>query len=156
MNHDAQKASGKNIKMIEVTHKFCEKIIRDLVVKMIIMDELPFITVQKLRSRNLIDYLEFRFKMPSRYTLMGDYMALYLRKKIKLKKRFSMNGYRVCLIIDTWMLIKNFNYIYVTGHFIDCSWTLYKRILLFQRVQDQRGFPTLFRSRRIVFSLLGD
>lgn len=114
MNHDAQKASGKNIEMIGVTHKFCEKIIRDLVVKMIIMDEL-------LRSRNLIDYLELRFKMPSRYTLMGDFMALYLRKKIKLKKRFSMNGYRVCLIIDTWMLIKKFNYIYVTGHFIDCS-----------------------------------
>ena len=121
LNYDASRASSGDVGVMWVTRKFDEKAIRELIARMVIIDELPFLTVQKVGFRTLMHYLEPRFKMPSRYTLMRDCMSLYLREKIKLKEGFRVNKYRVCLTTDTWTSIQNYNYMCVTGHFIDCN-----------------------------------
>ena len=139
INHDTSKATESDVGVMGVTRKFDEKCIRNLIAMMIIVDELPFTTVQKKGFKNLINYLEPRFKIPSRYTIMRDCMQLYLDEKAKLRNGFKVNGYRVCFTTDTWTSIQNFNYMCVTGHFIDAGWTLHKRVLSFRKVEDHKG-----------------
>ncbi|MCI07527.1 HAT family dimerization domain containing protein, partial [Trifolium medium] len=45
----------------------------------------------------------------------------------------------VSLTTDTWTSIQNMNYMCVTGHFIDESWELQKKILGFGLIANHRG-----------------
>ena len=45
----------------------------------------------------------------------------------------------VCLTTDTWTSIQNFNYMSLTVHFIDCHWTLQKKIIKFCKITDHKG-----------------
>jgi len=101
--------------------KYSEKIIRETLCEMIIVDEMPFSTVDKMGFKKLFKVLEPRFRLPSRYTLMRDCIKLYMRTKETMKTKFLKTSQRVCLTIDTWTSIQNMNYMCITGHFIDPS-----------------------------------
>ena len=53
--------------------------------------------------------------------------------------RNALRGRRLCLITNPWTSIQNFNYIYLTCHFIDDDWKLHKRILNFCIVDNHKG-----------------
>ena len=56
-------------------------------------------------------------------------------KKI-LKK--NLKNQRLCLTIDTWSSIQNYNYMCLTIHWIDQDWKLHKRILNFCQVPNHK------------------
>jgi hypothetical protein len=116
----AEQGSNGNNLMIA---KYSEKVIREALCEMIIIDEMPFITVEEKGFQKFFRVLEPRFKVHSCYTMMKDCLKLYMRDKNTLKNIFFMTSQRVCLTIDTWTSIQNMNYMYVTGHFIDPNWT---------------------------------
>ncbi|KAB1221208.1 putative AC transposase [Morella rubra] len=143
LTHDVEKSTGSDVGTMGVTHKFCEKTIKDLIARMIIIDEMPFIVVQKHGFRALIHYLEPRFKMPSRITIMRLCMKLYLKEKEKLKHLIQSNGYRVSFTTDTWTSIQNFNYMCVTGHFIDVIGPCKREFCLLEGCKIIRGLVLL-------------
>jgi hypothetical protein len=119
--------------------KYSEKIIKETLCEMIIVDEMPFSTMDKMGFKKLFKVLEPRLRLPSRYTLMRDCIKLYMRTKETMKTKFLKTGQRVCLITDTWTSIQNMNYMCITGHFIDPSWKYQKEYWHFTKGRITRG-----------------
>jgi hypothetical protein len=130
-----QDGTGNNLMIA----KFSKKVIREKLCEMIIVDEMPFMTMEGKGFLNFVKALEPRFKVHSCYTMMKDSLKLYIKDKNTLKNTFLTTGQRVCLTTDTRTSAQNMSYICVTGHFIDPNWTYHKRILTFHRVSDHKG-----------------
>ncbi|XP_059429180.1 zinc finger BED domain-containing protein RICESLEEPER 3-like [Corylus avellana] len=128
-------ASGNNL----IIAKYYEKIIRETLCEMIIVDEFPFSVVEKKGVRKMFRVLEPRFTLPSCYTMMKDCVKLFMTKRDLIKKKLLMAGQRICLTTDTWTSIQNMNYMVIIGHFIDHSWKYHKRILAFCQVSDHKA-----------------
>jgi hypothetical protein len=90
---------------------------RQALVKMVIMDELPFNFVEGKGFRLFSRTMQPRFDIPSRFTIMRDCLKLYVEEKERL--RTALRGQRLCLTIDTWTSIQNINYMSLTAHWID-------------------------------------
>ncbi|KAK9935412.1 hypothetical protein M0R45_022515 [Rubus argutus] len=107
--------------------------------RMIIRDELPFSHVE---GQGFIDFMRVaqpKFNPPSRRTIARDVLILYKSEKGRIKDFLARNEQRVSLTTDTWTSIQNINYMVLTAHFIDDSWTLHKRILNFVVIPDHKG-----------------
>jgi hypothetical protein len=100
---------------------YFEKVIREALCEMIIVDEMSFMTVEGKGFQKLLRVLETRFKVLSRFTVIEDCVKLYMRDKNILKNMFFTTGQRVCLTTDTWTSIQNMNYMCIIGHFIDTN-----------------------------------
>jgi hypothetical protein len=118
--------------------KYSEKLIRDTLYEMIIVDEMPFSTAERMGFRKLFSVLEPRLKLHSRYTMMKDCVKMFMNLKNTMKNEFLISGQRVCLTTDTWTSIQNMTYMCITGHFIDQSWKYHKKILSFHQVSDHK------------------
>jgi hypothetical protein len=127
--------SSKNLMIA----KYSEKLIRDTLSEMIIVDEMPFFDCGEMGFKKLFRVIEPRFKLPSRYTMIMDCVKLYLMNKNVMKTEFLMTGQRVCLTTDTCTSIQNMNYMYITRHFIDHTWKYHKRILPFRQMSNHNG-----------------
>ncbi|XP_042961513.1 zinc finger BED domain-containing protein RICESLEEPER 2-like [Carya illinoinensis] len=101
------------------------------------MGELPFQIVDVEGFQVFCHYMEPRFQLPSRHTVANDVKKHYRSEKEKL--RGFLAGQFVCLTTDCWTSIQNFNYIYLTCHFVDDNWTLHKKILKFCQIIDHKG-----------------
>lgn len=55
---------------------------------MIITDEMPFTTVEKRGFRKFLNFVEPRFPIPSRYTVMRDCMKRHAKDKEEMRKMF--------------------------------------------------------------------
>jgi hypothetical protein len=110
---------------------------RKALVKMVIIDELPFNFVEGKGFRLFFRTLQPRFDIPSRFTVMRDCLKLYVEGKEKLKR--ALKGQRLCLTKNTWTSIQNINYMSLTAHWIDNEWNLHKRILNFCQVSNHMG-----------------
>ncbi|XP_042945622.1 zinc finger BED domain-containing protein RICESLEEPER 2-like [Carya illinoinensis] len=134
----ATDAGGSHVKKL-IIPQYSEKMLRELLAEMIITDEMPFTTVDKKGFNKFVCYLEPRFPMPSRYTVMYDCLKRHLKEKTKMKEMFSRTGQRVSFTTDTWTSIQNVGYMCITAHFIDSEWTLHKRIIGFKEIIDHKG-----------------
>jgi hypothetical protein len=67
--------------------KYCEKTIRETLCEMIIVEEFPFSFVEKNGVKKMFRVLKPRFMLPSRYTVMKDYVKLFMTKKDMMKKK---------------------------------------------------------------------
>ncbi|KAF7832042.1 zinc finger BED domain-containing protein RICESLEEPER 2-like [Senna tora] len=123
------------LKVLEFNQEEC----RIALAKMIIMDELPFRFVENPGFRGLVYLLQPEFQIPSRMTVYRDCMQLFLFEKGKLKSILSNNSQMVSITTDTWTTIQNLNYMCVTGHYIDDSWVLNKKVFGFFLIADHRG-----------------
>ncbi|KAD5803004.1 hypothetical protein E3N88_14364 [Mikania micrantha] len=119
--------------------KFCDKATRKAIARMVILDELPFTTVEQEGFRNLMQTICPNFKIPSRFTVSRDVGEIYLEEKAKLKSFFASNKARVCLTTDTWTSVQCVNYMCVTAHFIDDNWVLHKRVINFKKIYSNKG-----------------
>jgi hypothetical protein len=119
--------------------KYSEKIIRETLCEIIIMDEMPFSTVNRMGFKKLFKVLEPRFRLPSRYTLMRDCVKLYMRTKETMKTKFLKTSQRVCLTTDTWTSIQNMNYMCITRHSLILVRNIKKQYWHFAKCRITRG-----------------
>ncbi|KAM1011784.1 hypothetical protein ACFX2C_047087 [Malus domestica] len=106
-------------------------------VKMVVIDEMPFSTVDKMGFRLFCAVGIPLFNVPSRRTLVRTFLNMYEEWKTSLKKNLS--GHRICLTTDTWTSTQNINYMVLTAHFIDDEWNMHKRIINFCVIPNHYG-----------------
>jgi hypothetical protein len=110
---------------------------RQSLVKMVIIDELPFNFMESKGFRLFSKTLQPKFDIPSRFTIMRDCLKLYVKEKERLKR--ALEGQRLYLTTNTWTSIQNINYMSLTTHWIDNEWNLHKIILNFYQVSNHIG-----------------
>ena len=123
-----------------VSTTFSVETSRKALAEMIIIDELPFRCVEGYGFKKYVTTLQPKLHLkdiPSCQTMARDVIVIYNSEREKLRK--SLKGCRVCLTTDTWTSIQNLNYMCLTGHFIDDTWKLHKRVLNFCQVEDHKG-----------------
>ena len=98
--------------------KFSIERLRMALVRMIIVDELPFRFVKHGEFIDFMAEVESRFEVPFWVTVARDCLRLYIREKESLR---------------------NLNYLCLTAHYIDVDWVYHKKILNFCLVPDHKG-----------------
>uniref|UniRef100_A0A803M8I5 Uncharacterized protein n=1 Tax=Chenopodium quinoa TaxID=63459 RepID=A0A803M8I5_CHEQI len=106
------------------------KEIREALIYMIIVDELPFKHVEKPGFKHLKQVACPQFTIPSRVTIARDCVKLYYTEKERLREMFKACQ-RISVTTDTWTSIKRINYMCLSAHFIDSEWKLHKKIINF-------------------------
>lgn len=105
--------------------------------RMIIIDELPFQHVEGKGFQTYSKCLEPRYDIPSHHIVAKYVFKMHgMEKKLVIKE---LVGQRVCLTIDTYTSIQNFNYMCLTLHYIDCDWKLSKIIINFCQIINHKG-----------------
>nr|KAJ0216304.1 hypothetical protein LSAT_V11C300142670 [Lactuca sativa] len=122
-----------------VPWKFDQAKCRYLCARMIIIDELPFKTVEHEGFRDLLNMLQPQFQIPSRTAITNDCLEIYKSEVEKLKKYFAKNRQRISLTTNLWTSRQNLSYMCLTAHFIDKDWTIHKRIINFCLVSGHFG-----------------
>lgn len=107
--------------------------------RMIVRDELPFSHVEGEGFIKFMKIASPKFDPPSRRTISKDIWDIYQMEKEKIREFLARNNMRVSLTTDTWTSVQNINYLVLTAHFIDDTWTLHKRILNFAVIPDHKG-----------------
>jgi len=93
-----------SLKAISYNYDEC----RQALAKMVIIDELPFNFVEGRGFKLFTRTMQPRFDIPSHFTIMRDYLKLYVEENDRL--RTALRGQRLCLTTDTWLSIQNINY----------------------------------------------
>ncbi len=119
--------------------KFEQQEGRKALVRMIIIDELPFKFVEGIGFRQYMKVCQPAHIIPSRTTVTKDCLQLYLHEKAKHRVQMKHTAHRVCLTTDTWTSMQQVNYMCVTAYFIDNDWKLQKRVINFCPVSSHRG-----------------
>ncbi|KAL2902339.1 Zinc finger BED domain-containing protein RICESLEEPER 3 [Bienertia sinuspersici] len=107
--------------------EFDQELARRALAKMVIVDDLPFMFVEREGFRSFCKSLNQRFVVPSRTTITRDCYNLFIEERKKLKNYFKQLSSRVCLTTDTWTSGQNLSYMCLTAHFIDDDWKLHKK-----------------------------
>jgi hypothetical protein len=86
MARESQSVGGSDSDSNLIVAKHSEKLIRETLCKMIIIDEFLFLVVENMGVKKMFRVLEPRFKLSSHYTVMKDYVKLFMSKKDIIKK----------------------------------------------------------------------
>lgn len=124
--------------------KFDQEVSRKELLRMIVLQELPFSIVEHVGFRRFVASLNPYFKVISRTTLRNDCMAAYEDHKLALFDVLKSSNSRVSLTADMWTSIQNLGYLCVTCHYIDNEWKLQKRIIKFALVPTPHDGITMF------------
>ncbi|CAN1851736.1 Zinc finger BED domain-containing protein DAYSLEEPER [Linum perenne] len=117
-----------------------QDLVRQAVVAMIMLDELPFRFVEHVGFKRLMEAACSIFDMSSRKTVRADCLKMFLQKKTNLKEYFlSRCAGKVCITTNCLTSIMNINYMCITAQFIDFDWKLNKKILNFCEIKSHRG-----------------
>jgi hypothetical protein len=92
---ESEDRSVGTLKVIGYNYDEC----RQALVKMVIIDELPFNFVEGKGFRLFSRTVQPRFDIPSRFTVMRDCLKLDVEEKERLKR--ALKGQRLCLTTDT-------------------------------------------------------
>ncbi|VVA31266.1 PREDICTED: zinc finger, partial [Prunus dulcis] len=92
-----------------VARGFVQTDILEACAEMIIIDELPFSFVEKKGFRKFCSVAFHLFNVPSRRTIVRQFLKMYDEHKLKLKK--DLRETRVCLTTNTWTSVQNFRYV---------------------------------------------
>ncbi|XP_073154092.1 zinc finger BED domain-containing protein RICESLEEPER 2-like [Henckelia pumila] len=121
------------------TWKFDHNKLREALTYWLIVDELPFKTVENKGFRHFMSIACPMFTIPSRRTTTKDAYNMYMNEKVQLMSFMQQHCQRICITTDTWTSIQRVNYMCLTAHFIDDEWTLQKRILNFCLISGNKG-----------------
>ncbi|KAG6397244.1 hypothetical protein SASPL_143410 [Salvia splendens] len=122
------------------TWKFDQKTIRLGLCKMILLDELPFLFVEREGFQYFMRLVCPQFQIPSRQTIRSDCVQLFLEEKQSLVKFFQRRGMgRVSITTDCWTSLNNNSFICVTAHYIGKDWILHKKIINFSKIDSHKG-----------------
>lgn len=103
---------------------------------MIVFYEFPFSVVENPGFKHFCSVIAPRYILPSQRTITRDTLDLFVEEKTKLKSLLVGNKQRVSLTIDIWIFIITASYMVFTTHFIDTDWSLHRRIISFNIVND--------------------
>ncbi|CAN1136626.1 Putative AC transposase [Linum perenne] len=107
---------------------------------MIILDELPFIFVEKVGFVRFMRRCCPMFDIPGRKTIRTDCVKIFLERKDSLKSFFNSKGSgTISITTDCWTSLRNHNFICVTAHFIGRNWQLHKKIINFKKITSHKG-----------------
>lgn len=118
-----EREDGNSASVINI--KFDQELLKKELCKMIVVDELPFMFVEREGFHHFIQLCEPRFKIPSRHTIARGSMQLYLDERNKLASVLQKHSQRICFTTDTWTSLQNISYMCLTVHFIDDDWKLH-------------------------------
>lgn len=104
---------------------------------MILIDELPFRSVEHEGFRKFMQEAQPYFKIPSPVTRARYFMFVFNNEKMKLKSLLSINKHKVSIATNTWTSIQNVNC--VIAHYIDIAFRLQKKILDFSLIANHKG-----------------
>ncbi|KAK5819605.1 hypothetical protein PVK06_024621 [Gossypium arboreum] len=121
------------------TWVFDKDAIRKALVRMIIVDELPFKIVEGKGFKYFLSIACPRFSLPSRWTIRRDCFDLFNSMKSVMKNCFEKDISRVCLTTDTWTSLQRISYMVLTAYWVDDEWRLQKRIINFFPISTHRG-----------------
>ncbi|KAK4349183.1 hypothetical protein RND71_031938 [Anisodus tanguticus] len=118
---------------------FDQEFTRKALARMIIVDELPFMFVEREGFRYFCKAINPAFVMPSRATVTRDCYKLFIEERKKLQDCFRGLSSRICLTTDTWTSGQNLSYMCLITHFIDENWKLHKKIINFCPIASHSG-----------------
>ncbi|KAL4320255.1 hypothetical protein GQ457_18G011620 [Hibiscus cannabinus] len=105
------------------TWKFDEDAIKNVLIHMIIVDELPFRIVDGEGFKLFLSIACPRFHLSSRFTIRRDCLDLFNSMKRVMKNSFGKDAKsRNCLTTDTWTSLQRVSYMVLTAHWIDDEW----------------------------------
>lgn len=120
--------------------KYDPQLFRRSVNEMVVLNELAFSFVESEGWKRFCFNVLPMYSTFSRRTCTKDIVGMYLDEKAALKKLFGVEKQRVSLTTDIWVSqTTSCNYMVVTGHWIDASWEMQKRILQFKVITDHKG-----------------
>ncbi|KAH1064865.1 hypothetical protein J1N35_029852 [Gossypium stocksii] len=123
------KSSQENVDLS--TWVFNQDDIKNALINMIIVDDLPFKFVEWEGFKFFIFIACPRFHLLSRWTIRKCCLDLFNSMKNTLKQSLQKETSRICLTIDTWTSLQRISYMVLTAHRIDDEWKLQKRIINF-------------------------
>ncbi|GJW70991.1 zinc finger BED domain-containing protein RICESLEEPER 2 [Tanacetum coccineum] len=122
------------------TWKYDEKVIKESLIKLIVLAELPFKFVEHPAFIKFSSDMQPRFNMPSCFKIVRDISKFYLEERKSLFNFLSKDSTTVHLTTDTWTSsCKRMNFMVLTAHFIDDDWVMHKRIINFRPIHSHRG-----------------
>ncbi|KAL0309379.1 UNVERIFIED_CONTAM: hypothetical protein Sradi_5880200 [Sesamum radiatum] len=89
-----------------VNWRFDQERIREALTYMLVVDELPFKTVENPKFRHFMSVACLMFSIPSRRTITKDIFHMYVNERAKLKSFIKNHAQRVCITTDTWTSIQ--------------------------------------------------
>ena len=98
---------SNNLLAIAYNKEACRKTLA----KMVVLDEMPFMTVEGEGFRQFCQVLQPKFPPPSRMTVARDILELFLEERAKLKIELKKNCQRLCLTTDGWTSLQNICYV---------------------------------------------
>ncbi|KAJ0442740.1 putative HAT dimerization domain, ribonuclease H-like superfamily, hAT-like transposase, RNase-H [Helianthus annuus] len=116
-----------------------QELVQKCLVKMIVVDELPFYIVEQDGFKQLMEAKFPGFYIPSCEKIYKDCAQLFKDEKLKLKSFTKRTNPRVCLTLDTWTSNQSMNYLCITAHFIDDNWNLHKKVIGFSPISSDNG-----------------
>ncbi|XP_031106232.1 zinc finger BED domain-containing protein RICESLEEPER 2-like [Ipomoea triloba] len=119
--------------------KYDMELMREYAANWIMMHEHPFTILEEVGFNLMMKQGWPEWKKISRNTIKSDCLKVYEIEKKKLKNNLESVS-KVSLTTDCWKS-KNqkIEYMVVTGHWIDSSWRLQKRVLSFINIPPPRG-----------------
>ena len=112
-------------------NKITQEVFREMLVKAIIKQNLPFSFVEYEGNRKVFNYLNSDIKHKSRNTSKANFLKLYKKEKDDIKNKLKSIPGRICLTSDLWTSITSKGYICLTAHYVDENWELKNIILNF-------------------------
>ena len=100
---------------------------------------------------DVLVYLNLDVKLISRNTLKTEVLKVYKREKVRLKNVLAKHLGRVCLTSDLWTSCTSEGYICLTAHFVDDSWKLNSKVLVFHHMPPPHSGVEL--AQKIMFFL---
>ena len=110
--------------------KYDQAKMRESIATFVLMHEHPFNIVEQEGFNMMMKTASPFFTKFSRATVKNDCQALYEREKRKLKATLKCVN-KISLTTDLWKSGQTISYMVLTGHFVDDSWILQKRVLNF-------------------------
>lgn len=120
-----------------VVRKWSEDACLDAACVMIVLDELPFSSIERPGFKHFCRVAVPNWIPPCRKVVVKNFLRMYDTKKEELRK--ELRSHSVCLTTDTWTSCQNINYMVITAHFIDGGWNMHKRVLNFCVIPNHSG-----------------
>ena len=109
---DAKGANSNSLIIVSYNESMC----REALVRMIIVDKLPFKFVEHKGFRNYSNVLQPRFIVPTRTIVARDCIRFYSIERDRLKIFLEKYTQRISLTTDTWTSIQTLHVSYYSFH----------------------------------------
>uniref|UniRef100_A0ACD5YT64 Uncharacterized protein n=1 Tax=Avena sativa TaxID=4498 RepID=A0ACD5YT64_AVESA len=129
---------------VDPNWKFDHVVARQKLVKLIVVNEMPFSFVEYKPFREFAAALNPWFEKVSRTTIKKECMAVFNDHGNKLKECFERSDARISLTGDMWTPNQKLGYFCMTCHIISSEWVLHKRIIRFSMLETPRNSWNMF------------